>query len=112
MNELFLHQELEIQDTRGGAREEEVLPPDWKLPWLWNQVVMEDLHSRASWRGGAHERGRAREGVRERVRVRDSGLIDEGSKMVDPGSTGPTCYSGSTSLTGYSHWSDRSGPSY
>ena len=69
LKELFLHQELEIQDTRGGAREEEVLPPDWKLPWLWNQVVMEDLHSRASWRGGAHERGRAREGVSERERV-------------------------------------------
>ena len=64
-----MHQELEIQDTRGGAREEEVPPPDWKLPWPWKQVVMEDLHSRASWRGGAHERGRAREGVSERERV-------------------------------------------
>jgi len=38
---------------------------------------MEDLHSRASWRGGAHERGRAREGVSERgrVHVRERGRV-------------------------------------
>ena len=70
---------------QSGILVEDDPPRRVKLPWPWNQVEREDLHSRALEREGAHEgegglmremervpvRGRGRvscEGERERVR--------------------------------------------
>ena len=57
-----------MMSPQGGILVEDDPPDRVKLPWPWNQVEREDLHSRALEREGAHE------GEGEGVRGRGSGV--------------------------------------